>query len=324
MRTILITGGAGFLGSHLSKALLIRGYRVIIIDDLSHGSLDNISDSQPFPQFEFHQKDIMDKDFLMEISKEAEILVHFATYKIPRGGDPLRTIEVNTQGTETILEVAKKRKLSVIFGSTDDVYGKNPELPFAEESSLVIGNSRSIRWSDAITKMYSEQLCFAYQEAYQIPVNILRFSIIYGPKQRMDWWGGPQGIFIEKALKKNPMPIHGDGLQLRNFVYISDAVDGVLKLIEKEEIWGEVFNIGSSENVRILDLAYMVWSLVGNLSKPKIEFISYPDLFADYEDVKQKDVDLTKAKYLLGYEPRVGLKEGLKNTIDWFKEYCHT
>ncbi len=319
MKTVLITGGAGFLGSHLSRALLGKGFRVIVIDDLSHGDLNNISDCISSPQFEFYQKDVLDKNFLMEISERAETLIHFATYKIPREGDALRTIVVNTKGTETILEVAKERRLRVIFGSTDDVYGKNPDFPFSEESALVVGNPKSVRWSDAITKMYSEQLCFAYQNAYQISINILRFSIIYGPKQRKDWWGGPQGVFIEKALKGDALPVHGDGLQIRNFVYVSDAVEGVLRVIEKGEIWGEVFNIGSSESIRILDLAYHIWSLVGNADKPKIEFISYPDLCIDYEDVKQKDVDLTKAKCLLGYEPRMNIIEGLKKTIDWFR-----
>lgn len=319
MRTILITGGAGFLGSHLSRMLLKRGFKVIVLDDLSHGTLNNISDCLSLPQFEFFQRDVMDKNFLMEISKGVETLVHFATYKIPREGDAIRTIEVNTKGTETILEVAKERKLRVIFGSTDDVYGKNPELPFSEESALVIGSPKSVRWSDAITKMYAEQLCISYQNAYQIPINILRFSIIYGPKQRRDWWGGPQGVFIENALKGESIPIHGDGLQIRNFVYISDAVEGILKVIEKEEVRGEVLNIGSSDHIRILDLAYQIWFLVGNSGKPKIEFITYSDLCQDYEDVRVREVDLTKAKYLLGYEPKIGIEKGLKRTIEWFR-----
>ena len=319
MKTILITGGAGFLGSHLSCALLEKGFRVISVDDLSHGNLENISDAITSPQFTFYQGDVLDKNFLIEISEGVNIIVHFATYKIPREGGFLKTIEVNTKGTETILEVAKERKISVILGSTDDVYGKNPELPFSEESALVIGNSNSIRWSDAISKIYSEQLCFAYQDAYQVPINILRFSIIYGPRQRKDWWGGPLGVFIERALKREPIPIHGDGLQVRNFVYVSDAVEGILRVIEKEEIQGEVFNIGSSDCIRILDLAYQIWALVGNPGKPKIEFIAYSDLCQDYEDVRIRDMDLTKARYLLGYDPKIGMEEGLKRTIDWFR-----
>jgi nucleoside-diphosphate-sugar epimerase len=319
MKTVLITGGAGFLGSHLSRALLGKGYRVIVLDDLSHGSMENISDYIPSPEFAFFQGDVLDKNFLIEISQGTDILVHFATYKIPREGDALRTIEVNTKGTETILEVAKEKKLSVILGSTDDVYGKNPELPFSEESALVIGNSNSIRWSDAISKMYAEQLCFAYQEAYQVPINILRFSIIYGPRQRKDWWGGPLGVFIEKALGREPIPIHGDGLQVRNFVYVSDAVEGILRVIEKEEIQGEVFNIGSLDHLRILDLAFQIWSLAGNEGKPEIDFIAYPDLCQDYEDVRVRDVDLAKVRYLLSYHPQIGIKEGLKRTIDWFR-----
>jgi len=322
MKAVLITGGAGFLGSHLSCALLEKGFRVISVDDLSHGNLENISDAIPSPQFTFYQGDVLDENFLKEISKESkevDIIIHFATYKIPREGGFLKTIEVNTKGTETILEVAKERKISVILGSTDDVYGKNPELPFSEESALVIGNSNSIRWSDAISKMYAEQLCFAYRGAFQIPVNILRFSIIYGPRQRKDWWGGPLGVFIERALKREPIPIHGDGLQVRNFVYVSDAVEGILRVIEKEEIQGEVFNIGSSDCIRILDLAYQIWALVGNPGKPEIEFIAYPDLCQDYEDVRVRDMDLTKARYLLNYHPQIGIEEGLKRTIDWFR-----
>jgi UDP-glucose 4-epimerase len=319
MKTILITGGAGFLGSHLSCALLEKGYRVAVLDDLSHGNMENISDCIPSPQFTFYQGDVLDKNFLIEISGGVDLIVHFATYKIPREGGFLKTVEVNIKGIKSILELAKERKLSVIFGSTDDVYGKNPELPFSEESALVIGNSNSIRWSDAISKMYAEQLCFAYQNAHQVLINILRFSIIYGPRQRRDWWGGPLGVFIERALKKEPIPIHGDGLQVRNFVYVSDAVEGILGVIEKEEIQGEVFNIGSLDHLRILDLAYQIWSFAGNSGKPEINFIAYPDLCQDYEDVRVRDMDLTKARYLLNYEPKIGIGEGLKQTIDWFR-----
>jgi len=319
MKTVLITGGAGFLGSHLSCGLLKKGFRVISVDDLSHGNLENISDSISSPQFTFYQRDVLDSDFLREISKDVDILVHFATYKIPREGSSLKTVEVNTKGTEVILEVAKERKIPVILGASDDVNGKNTELPFSEESALVIGNSNSIRWSDAISKIYSEQLCMAYWNAYHVPVNIIRFSIIYGPRQRKDWWGGPQGVFIERAMRREPIPIHGDGLQIRNFVYISDAVEGVLKVIEKEGVQGEVFNIGSSDHIRILDLAYQIWSLVVNSGKPEIEFIAYPDLCQNYEDVRVRDLDLTKARYLLGYTPEIGIGEGLKRTVDWFR-----
>jgi UDP-glucose 4-epimerase len=319
VKTILITGGAGFLGSCLAEALLKKGERVVAIDDLSHGSLRNISNLFPSPSFAFHQRDILDRGFLNEISEGVDLVVHFATYKIPREGDALKTMEVNTRGTEIVLEAARKRMIPVLFGSTDDVYGVNPELPFSEESALVIGNSKSFRWSDAISKVYSEQLCFAYQEAFQVPINILRFAIVYGPKQRKDWWGGPPGIFIDRALKREPMPIHGDGLQIRNFVYVTDAVDGILRVIEREEVRGEVLNIGSSDHLRILDLAYEIWFLAGNTEKPKIEFISYSDLCREYEDVRMRTLDLTKARWLLGYGPKIGIEEGLKKTIEWFQ-----
>ncbi len=322
MKTILITGVAGFLGSHLLPNLLEKGYEVIGIDDLSHGTLESLSDSMHSPKFTFYQEDILNEKFLGKISVKIDVLVHFATYKIPRAGGYLKTIEVNTKGTQNILEIGKNKRCRVIFGSTDDVYGENPELPFSEESPLVIGNSKSIRWSDAISKIFSEQLCFAYQEAYGVPINILRFAIIYGPRQRRDWWGGPQGVFIDKAFKGEPIPIHGDGLQIRNFVYVSDAVEGILKVIEKEESQGEVFNIGSLDRIRILDLAYQIWSLVGNIGKPKTDFITYPDVCQDYEDVRVRDMDLVKARWLLGYEPKIGIEEGLKKTIEWFRSRC--
>ena len=300
MKRVLITGGAGFLGSHLARALLQQQDQVICVDDLSHGSFRNISDLLSSPSFTFHQKDLLEPSFFREISQGADLMVHFAAYKIPREGDALKTIEVNTRGTEIVLDAARERRIPVLFGSTDDVYGMNPELPFSEESALVIGNSKSIRWSDAISKIYSEQLCYAYQNAFQVPVNILRFSIVYGPRQRVDWWGGPQGVFIEKALKKEPLPIHGDGLQFRNFVYITDAVEGILKVIEREGVRGEVLNISSSNHVRILDLAYQIWALAGNVEKPKIEFISYSDLCRDYEDVRVRETRPGQSKMAVG------------------------
>ena len=176
MKRVLITGGAGFLGSHLARALLQQQDQVICVDDLSHGSFRNISDLLSSPSFTFHQKDLLEPSFLREISRGVDLMVHFAAYKIPREGNALKTIEVNTRGTEIVLEMARERKIPVLFGSTDDVYGMNPELPFSEESALVIGNSKSIRWSDAISKIYSEQLCYAYQNAFQVPVNLFESS----------------------------------------------------------------------------------------------------------------------------------------------------
>jgi UDP-glucose 4-epimerase len=319
MKTVLVIGCAGFLGSHLAQALIDRGDRVIGLDNLSYGCKGNLSSFLDAPAFTFVEGDVLDRELLMDLSKGAQTIVHFASYKIPREGGYIKTIEVNTKGTENVLEAARERGIRVIFGSTDDVYGKNTRLPFSEESALVIGNSRSIRWSDAISKVYSEQLCFAYQSAYQIPVNIVRFSIVYGPRQRKDWWGGPLGVFIERTLTGDAVPVHGDGLQVRNFVYVSDAVDGILKLIEREDIQGELLNIGSHDNIRILDLAYRVWRLVGRPGTPKIEFVAYPDLCKDYDDVQLKDLDLTKAACLLGYAPRVGIESGLRATIDWFR-----
>jgi len=316
-RKILITGAAGFLGSNLVGALLGRGYEVIGIDNFSYGSRENIEPFLKSSSFRLIEGDVLDSRLLQRAAEGVDTIFHFASYKIPRYGSALKTLEVNSKGTEQCLEAARKAQCRLIYASTEDVYGKTAEPLCSEASALVIGETQVSRWSDAVSKIYSEHLCYAYQERYGVPISIIRYFDVYGPNHRRDWWGGAPAVFIENALQDEPLPIHGDGAQMRSFIYVSDAIDGTVSVLENEYAIGEVVNIGSTVEISIINLAYLIWRLTGNRSKPKLEFVPYTDLAKSYEDVRRRLPDISKARYLLGFEPKVGLEEGLRRTIEW-------
>jgi len=313
----MITGVAGFIGSNLAEVMLARGYEVVGVDNLSQGDLLNIEAFRYHERFQFHQADICDEAAMLELSAGCNVVVHLAAYKIPRYSDALDTLRVNAHGSESILKAASTHKFKFVAASTSDVYGKNPSVPFSEESALVMGNPDVRRWAYAISKMFEEQLAFAYHERYGIDVVMLRFFGGYGPNQNLTWWGGPQSVFINKALDDEMIPIHGDGQQTRSFTYISDHVDGILRAVEKPEANNHYFNIGNTYEITILDLARLIWRLVrGEDSTPKIEMIPY-ESFGKYEDVRRRIPDITKAQTLLGFQPLVDLETGLKQTIQW-------
>jgi UDP-glucose 4-epimerase len=296
---ILITGAAGFIGSNLSSALLERNYRVIAVDNLSQGSLNNIREELNHPNFRFEKIDVRDFDSLMKVSDDVSIIVHLAAFKIPRYGNAKDTLLINTKGTENVLEVARNKGCKVILGSTSDVYGKNPELTFNEESALVMGSTKVARWSYAVSKMYDEHLCFAYSDEYGIPVVILRFFGGYGPRQNLTWWGGPQSVFINAALDRKPISIHGDGQQTRTFTYITDIVNCIILAMENEKAAGEIFNVGYTSEISIIELARLIWRLVGHEDEPLIEFVPYAKFHRQYEDVRRRVPDISKARRLL-------------------------
>ena len=270
------------------------------------------------PHFEFFQEDVRNAQAIESLARDATILVHLAAFKIPRYGDAYDTLTINVHGTESVLKAAVKHKARVVVASTSDVYGKNPHLPFAETHDLYMGESNVKRWAYAVSKILDEHYCLAYQEEYGIPVTILRFFGGYGPRQNTTWWGGPQSVFIHAALTDQPMEIHGDGLQTRSFTYIDDTVDGIIRALFAEQAAGEIFNLGNTKEVTILDLARLVWKLAGR-GEPKLNFISY-QTFGKYEDVRNRVPDITKAKKLLGFEPKTELEEGLLRTIAWQKQ----
>jgi UDP-glucose 4-epimerase len=315
---ILITGVAGFIGSNLLPALLKKGHEVIGVDNLSQGFLRNI---EPYMKdFRFEQLDIRDKDALAPLIQKVDIVAHLAAYKIPRYGNAYDTLMVNSQGTLNILESIADRNIKMFFTSTSDVYGKNPTLPFSEESDLVLGPTNIKRWAYAASKIFDEHLLFAFREKHKVPISIIRYFGGYGPNQNPTWWGGPQSVFIDAILTGKPMEIHGDGKQTRSFTYISDHVDGTMKVIGSEKAIGEVFNIGNTREISIIDLAKLLWKVAGQNGKPPLKFVPYKSFSGKYEDVMRRIPDISKAKKFLGFDPKVGLEEGLKITYEWQKQ----
>jgi UDP-glucose 4-epimerase len=313
---ILITGVAGFIGSNLAKALVDKGYEVAGLDNLSQGFLMNMAQFQCHPRFTFYENDIRDEKAVEIATRDCDVVVHLAAFKIPRYSDAMDTLLINSQGTDTVLKVAARHGAKVVVASTSDVYGKNPQVPFCEESNLVIGQPQVKRWSYAISKMFEEQLVFAYHDRYGINGVCLRFFGGYGPNQNLSWWGGPQSVFIDAALDNQVLPVHGDGSQTRSFTYISDHVDGIMAAIEKEEANNQVFNLGNTYEISIRGLAEEIWRLIHGDEPPKIECIPYAT-FGKYEDVIRRVPDINRARSLLGFEPKVDLHSGLTRTILW-------
>jgi len=320
-KKVLITGVAGLIGSHLGKALLESGHEVIGVDDFSQGARANIVPFLNDERFRFHHDSILNVDRMNEVSEGVNVILHLAAQKIPRYGGYLRTLDVNVKGTDIMLECARRANARFIFASTDDVYGKGVDPVFTEESGLVLGESRVHRWAAAASKIYGEHLCFGSAEKYGLAVAIIRYSGVYGPTYQLSKLSGAQDLFIAAALSERPIPIHGDGSQTRPFTYISDAIDATLRVFESPYADGEVINVGSSAQLSIVNLAYLVWRLVGVQKKPQLHFIPYTDFSRLYEDPRQRRVDGSKANYLLGYRPRVGLEEGMQMQVQWFRDH---
>lgn len=319
---ILITGVAGFIGSNLAQELLAHGYTVVGIDNMSQGDKLNLAPLLANPNFEIHYIDIRDEAGLRKCAEGCKNLVHLAAYKIPRYTDALDTLLINSLGSENVLKAALDQNGRVIAASTSDVYGKNPEVPFHENSNLVVGNPDVRRWAYAISKMFEEQLLFAYQQRYGIPVTALRFFGGYGPNQNLTWWGGPQSVFINKALDNEEIEVHGDGSQTRSFTYVSDHVNGIIRVIERQEANNLVFNLGNTREISILDLAKLIWQLIRGDETAKIKLISY-ETFGKYEDVMRRIPDISRARSLLEFEPQVDLEDGLRRTIAWQVQRRH-
>lgn len=317
MKNILVTGAAGFIGSHLTEFLIQKGDRVIGLDNLSYGPLQNLSSVLGHSEFEFVQGDVRDFELLLGLGSQVDAIIHLAAFKIPRYGNALETLDVNVKGIENVLKVSQKAGCRVVFASTSDVYGKNPNLPYSENSDFHMGPPQIQRWSYAISKMLGEHLCFIYSQEHHVQMTILRYFGSYGPRQNLTWWGGPQSIFIGCALKNRPMPIHGDGLQTRSFTYIQDTIEGSYQALEKKEAVGKVLNIGNVEEITILELGKKIWNLIRGPEEPQIEFIPYRQFPGRYEDVRRRVPDIRLAKEILGFTPRISIDEGLILTVEW-------
>jgi UDP-glucose 4-epimerase len=313
---IMITGVAGFIGSNVAAALIEKGYEVVGVDNMSQGDKLNMSPFADPPKFEMHYIDIRDAAALKAAARGCRKFLHLAAYKIPRYTDALDTLLVNSTGSENVLKAAIEQNAKVVAASTSDVYGKNPRVPFSEESDLVMGNPDVRRWAYAISKMFEEQMLFAYQQRYGIPFVAMRFFGGYGPNQNLTWWGGPQSVFINKALDDEEIEVHGDGSQTRSFTFISDHVNGIVRAIEMDAANNLVFNLGATREISILELARLVWRLVRGDSPARIKLIPYAT-FGKYEDVMRRIPDISRARARLGFEPQVDLEDGLRRTIEW-------
>lgn len=318
---ILITGVAGFIGSNLAAKLLNQGHHVIGIDNLNYGFMRNLEPIRKKENFRFILGDIANPYIIKDV--HSDVLVHLASQKIPRYTNALRTLDENYLMLRNVVEKCKDDKTKILFASTSDVYGKNPKVPFNEESDLVMGPTTVKRWAYALSKMYGEQYIIANNEEYNLTYTIARFFGSYGPHQNLTWWGGPQSVFIEKAFKDEPIEIHGDGLQTRTFTFVDDTVNALVACIENNNSDNEIFNTGSKDGaeISIKDLAKLIWQLIrGKNSEPKLKFIPY-STFGKYEDVMRRVPDITKLKSKLDFEPQWELEEGLKVTIEWQKQF---
>lgn len=317
---ILVTGAAGFIGSNLVAELLARGHAVQGYDNLSQGSRLNLADVIGHASFDFCEADIRDAPAMLAAAEGCDVIVHLAAYKIPRYGDAYETLMINGFGSEIVAQTAAQTSAKIVAASTSDIYGKNPNVPFSEDMDSIIGNPKVKRWAYAISKMFEEQLLLACHDRFGVDVVLLRFFGGYGPNQNLTWWGGPQSVFIEKALDGEPLPIHGDGSQTRSFTYVTDHVAGIVAAIETSSADNLAVNIGAVEEISIRSLAELIWRLIqGDDAPVMIEMIPYAS-FGAYEDVVRRVPDISRAKELLGFEPKVDLTTGLRNTIRWQME----
>lgn len=318
MKKVLITGAAGFLGSHLVDAMLAKGYTVIGYDNLSHGDLQNLTEARQSPSFSFVQGDVRSAPALRRAAQGVDTIVHLAAFKIPRYGNALNTLLINAHGTQNALEVARDRNARFVITSTSDVYGKNPKLPFAEGDDCVLGPPTVARWAYAASKLFDEHLVLASAAEWNLDATIVRIFGSYGPRQNLSWWGGPQSVFIDALLRGLPIPIHGDGQQTRSFTYVADTVRGILLATETEGIRGEIINIGNNKEITIMELAKLLHRLCDVGGELCLKLTPYQQISGRaYEDVRRRVPDITKAKRLLGFEANVGLEEGLTKTIAW-------
>ena len=312
---VLITGGAGFVGSHLAEALLERGDEVFVLDDLSTGSIDNIAHLKGHPKFHYTIDSVTHEPVLAEMLDRCDTVVHLAAavgVKLIVEA-PVRTIETNVHGTEVVLKHANKKKKLVLIASTSEVYGKSAVVPFTEDADLVLGPTTKHRWAYACSKMIDEFLALAYWKERKLPVIIVRLFNTVGPRQTGQY-GMVVPNFVRQALTGQPITVFGDGTQSRSFTYVGDVVRAVVALINEPRAIGEVFNIGNGSEISILDLAARIKTMTGSASP--IVKIPYDQAYeAGFEDMPRRVPDISKIRALIGYEPTVELDEILSRVI---------
>jgi UDP-glucose 4-epimerase len=314
---VLITGGAGFVGSHLAEAYLARGDEVWALDDLSTGGIVNIEHLKHRPSFHYVIDTVMNTPVLAEHIDRCDIIIHLAAAVGVRliVESPVNTIETNIKGTENVLMLANKKKKKVLIASTSEVYGKSARVPFREDDDLVLGPTIKGRWSYACSKAIDEFLAIAYWKEKGLPVVIVRLFNTVGPRQT-GRYGMVVPSFVRQALSGTPITVFGDGTQSRSLTYVSDVVGAMLKLMDSDKTAGQVYNIGNGKEISIMELAKLVKEMTGSSSE--IVIIPYDQAYEEgFEDMPRRVPDISKIRQTIGYEPTLGIRAILQKVIDY-------
>jgi len=314
---VLITGGAGFIGSHLADAYIKRGDQVYVIDDLSTGKIENIQHLKGHSHFHYTIESVHNHPVTAELVDQCDVIFHLAAAVGVKliVESPVRTIETNVRGTEVILSLANKKKKKVLLASTSEVYGLSSDVPFREDGNLVMGATTKGRWSYACSKAIDEFLALAYWREKKLPTIVVRLFNTVGPRQTGQY-GMVIPTFVKQALSGRSITVYGDGNQSRCFGYVGDVVGALVKLMDHENAVGQVFNIGSNQEISILELAQRVKELTQ--SDSEIVFIPYDEAYEEgFEDMPRRVPDITKVSELVGFRPEMSLDGILKTVIDY-------
>lgn len=313
---IVVTGVAGFIGSNLAARLLKEGHSVIGIDNFSYGFERNLAPIVGHKDFKLIRGDVRDSQTLH--NAVGDCIVHLASHKIPRYSSALSTLADNSKMLSILIDKCLREKIRFVFASTSDIYGKNPNIPYHEDSDSLLGPTTVKRWAYALSKIYGEQLIQAYHQDHQLEYTIMRFFGSYGINQNLTWWGGPQSVFIQNILEGKPIEIHGDGSQTRTFTYIDDTVDGIYRCIVDPRAVNQIFNIAGNpdQEITILGLAKLINQLIKGTEEADIVFVPY-SAFGKYEDVMRRVPSIDKIKSRLDFTPQFKLEDGLRKTIEW-------
>ena len=307
----LITGGAGFIGSHLAEKLIARGDQVVIFDNLSTGSASNLSGIES--KIRFAQGDILDKAAIDKLVSESDYVVHLAAALgvLNIVNKPLESLKTNLQGSEIVLEACDKYRKPVLIASTSEIYGKNDKVPLNEEDDRVIGHPLKSRWSYSEAKAVDESLAYFYYLESKLPIRIVRFFNTVGPRQ-VGHYGMVVPRFVGAALKNEPLSVYGSGDQIRCFCHVNDAVKALLLVMDSDKAIGEVFNVGNNQQISIMELAKKVIEITGSTSS--IEKIAYERAYPEgFEDMQRRVPDISKIKRVLGWTPEINLDQIIKD-----------
>ncbi|MEK6281528.1 MAG: GDP-mannose 4,6-dehydratase [Acidobacteriota bacterium] len=314
---VLITGGAGFIGSHLADAYVQRGDEVLVIDDLSTGTIENIRHLKEHPRFHYTIDSVHNQPVTAELVDQSDVVFHLAAAVGVKliVESPVRTIETNVRGTEVVLALANKKKKKVLIASTSEVYGLSADVPFREDGNLVMGATTKGRWSYACSKAIDEFLALAYWREKKLPTTVVRLFNTVGPRQT-GRYGMVIPTFVRQALAGRPITVYGNGKQTRCFGYVGDVVGALVKVMDHPDSVGQVFNIGSNEEISILRLAEKVKELTE--SESEIVFVPYDEAYEEgFEDMPRRIPDISKIKQLVGFSPDMSLNGILQSVISF-------